>query len=157
MVRHVHYERTYRAYWNRNGTCGRPSRRLVSLSIIRIGPLRNVSQRNESYVIMDDAAAAVYALASYYIFGWRLHRMTFQEVMRELFAMAAGALMAYLPFVAYFTWHGAISEFLHYNFIFNYHITLIVAKEWGRTLWFIKYFAFWQFPFVTTKIEFIFP
>jgi hypothetical protein len=91
-------------------------------------------------------------LVLYYIFGWRLHRMTFQEVMRELFAMAAGALMAYLPFVAYFTWHGAVLEFLHYNFIFNYHITLIVAKDWGRTLWFIKYFAFWQFPFVLLVI-----
>jgi len=57
-------------------------------------------------------------LVLYYIFGWRLHRMTFQEVMRELLAMAAGALLAYLPFVAYFMWHGAMVDFFKLQFYF---------------------------------------
>jgi hypothetical protein len=105
-----------------------------------------------SMVVNVKAGFGPMFLILYYIFGGRLHGMTFKEVMRELSAIAAGTLLAYFPFIIYFTWHGAISEFLHYNFIFNYQFTLVVAKDWSRTLWFIKYFAFWQFPFVLLVI-----
>ncbi len=58
----------------------------------------------------------------FYLSAHKFCGLSWSDVWRDIYGMAIGAIVAFIPFVLYFWINGALFDFLYYNFLWNFEL-----------------------------------
>jgi hypothetical protein len=74
--------------------------------------------------IMSNVKAGIgpFFVVVFYLSAHKLCGLSWSDVWRDIYAMAIGAIIVFIPFVLYFWINDALFDFLYYNFLWNFKL-----------------------------------